>query len=122
MTQDGSIGIENKAFTFPGEDELLSKIDSGAVEVSLVGDFAGRMFTSTFILTKIIHAFQSETDSIGRARRFLKQTLLIVEPKPNEKELRILQDSLEDRLKELPIIRDVCTQCRTGLVTELASC
>ena len=122
MTQHGSIGIENKAFTFPGKDELLSKIDSGAIEVSLVRDFAGRMFTSSHILTKIIRAFQSGTDSIGRAQLFLDRILSVAEPVSNPEELTMLQQSLEDRLKELPIIRDVCTQCRTDLSIGFASC
>jgi hypothetical protein len=98
---NGIIGIENKAFTFPGENKLLSKIDNGAIEAALVGDFAERTFTSSRILTKIFLPFQLETDSVERARIFLEGILSVAEPVPNPVELRILLQSLEDRLSEL---------------------
>ena len=98
---NGIIGIENKAFTFPGELELLSRIDKGTIEVALVRDFAKRTFSSSRILTKIFLPFQVETDSVERARLFLERILSVAEPVPNSEELGVLLQSLEDRLNEL---------------------
>ena len=98
---NGIIDIENKVFTFPGEPELLSRIDMGTIEVALVRDIAERTFCSSRILTKIFLPFQFETGSVGRARLFLKEILSIAEPVPNSEELDVLLQSLEDRLNEL---------------------
>ncbi|MEI7750304.1 MAG: hypothetical protein WCJ25_04880 [Candidatus Moraniibacteriota bacterium] len=93
--------IEYKIFAFPGEAELLSKVDRGTIEVALVKDFADKMFPAFRILTKIFLPFQLENDPVVRARNFLEGILLVAEPPLSEMERRILQKSLKDRLAEL---------------------